>query len=118
ATRTSRSARRLVTPSRPRVRHVGALSSLAVSVLLLLAASPTLEKPARYATDKAGVVPAARLDALNESLAAFERETSNQILVYVDRRRPPDTTLDELAAATYRSWAIGQKGRSNGVLFL
>jgi uncharacterized protein len=97
---------------------VGALFGLTAPVLLLLTASPALEKPARYATDKAGVIPAARLDALNESLAAFERETSNQILVYVDRRRPPDTTLEELAAATYRGWAIGQKDRSNGVLFL
>jgi uncharacterized protein len=98
---------------------VGALSGFAAPLLLLLqAASPALPKPAQYATDNAGVIPAARLSALNESLAAFERDTSNQIVVYVDRRRPPDTTLEELAAATYRSWGIGQKGKSNGVLFL
>jgi uncharacterized protein len=97
---------------------VGALSSLVASVLLLLAAPPALEKPARYATDQAGVIPAARLDALNESLAAFERETSTQIVVYVDRRRPADTTIEELAAAAYRSWGIGQKEKSNGVLFI
>jgi uncharacterized protein len=97
---------------------VSALSGLAVSVLVLLAASPALEKPARYATDKAGVIPAARLDALNESLAAFERETANQVLVYVDRRLPEDTSIEDLAAATYRGWGIGQKDMSNGVLFL
>jgi uncharacterized protein len=98
---------------------VGALAGFAAPLLLLLqAASPTLPRPARYATDNAGVIPAARLSALNESLAAFERDTSNQIVVYVDRRRPPDTTLEELAASTFRSWGIGQKGTSNGVLFL
>jgi uncharacterized protein len=98
---------------------VGALSGLVAPLLLLLqAATPALPKPARYATDNAGVIPAARLSALNESLAAFERDTSNQIVVYVNRRRPPDTTLEELAAETYRSWGIGQKGKSNGVLFL
>src|SRR5262245_57829415 len=84
----------------------------------LLLAAPALEKPARYATDKAGVMPTERLSALNESLAAFERETSNQVVVYVDRRLPAGTTIEELAAATYRGWGIGQKGRSNGVLFL
>jgi uncharacterized protein len=77
-----------------------------------------LEKPARYATDKAGVMPAERLSALNEALARFERETSNQVVVYVDRRLPADCSIEELAAATFRSWAIGQKDRSNGVLFL
>jgi uncharacterized protein len=88
------------------------------SILLLGAAPPVLEKPAKYATDKAGVIPGPRLDALNEELAHFERETSNQIVVYVDRRLPADTTLEELANVTYRSWGIGQKDRSNGVLFL
>ena len=91
---------------------------LLLASLVLLGAAPTLEKPARYATDRAGVIAADRLAALNESLAAFERDTSNQIVVYVDRRVPADTTIEELAAATYRSWGIGQKGKSNGVLFL
>ena len=42
-------------------------------------------RPDRDAMDGAGVVEAARLSALNETLAQFERETSNQVLVYVDR---------------------------------
>jgi uncharacterized protein len=96
---------------------VGALSAVAVPLVLLLEAA-TLPKPSRYATDNAGVFPADRLAALNESLAAFERETSSQIVVYVDRRRPEDTTLEDFAASTYRSWGIGQQGKSNGVLFL
>jgi uncharacterized protein len=74
-------------------------------------------KPSRYATDQAGVIPAARLSALNEKLAAFERETSNQVLVYVDRRLPADTTMEEVAAEAVRTWGVGQKGRSNGALF-
>ena len=52
--------------------------------LLLLGAAPVLEMPKKFATDRAGVIPAERLAALNHSLAAFERETSNQVLVYVD----------------------------------
>ena len=89
-----------------------------VASLFLLGAAPVLEKPEGYATDRAGVIPAERLAALNDSLAAFERETSNQIVVYVDRRLPEDTTLEELATDTFRRWGIGQKDRANGVLFL
>lgn len=72
-------------------------------------------RPERYATDRAGVVDAGRLAALNERLAQFERETSNQVLVYVDRRVPAGTTLEEFSNAAFNAWAVGQKGKDNGV---
>jgi uncharacterized protein len=96
------------------VSALGLLLSVASSAS---AASPLPSKPTRYATDRAGVIPALRLEALNERLAAFERETSNQVLVYVDRRVPADTTLEEMGAAAIRAWGVGQKGRDNGVIF-
>jgi uncharacterized protein len=74
-------------------------------------------RPDRYATDRAGVTDAARLAALNERLAQFERETSNQVLVYVDRRVPAGTTLEEFATAALGAWGVGQKGKDNGVVF-
>jgi len=101
---------------------------VAVAALLLVAGAPSRSaaaplilppKPTRYATDRAGVIAPPRLAALNEKLAAFERETSNQVLVYVDRRLPEGTTLEEMAAQAVRSWGVGQKDRSNGaVLFV
>jgi uncharacterized protein len=97
-------------------RHV-----LALALLLLAsaaqAAAAVPPRPDRYATDRAGVVAAARLSALNESLAQFERDTSNQVLVFVDRRLPPGTTIEEFAAAAFKEWAVGQKGKDNGVVF-
>ena len=76
-------------------------------------------KPATYVTDKAGVLDAARVHALNEKLAQFERDTSNQILVYVDRNLPPDTTIEQFANEAMHQWGVGQKGKDNGaVLFL
>ena len=74
-------------------------------------------RPERYATDRAGVIDAARLAALNERLAQFERETSNQILVYVDRRVPAGTTMEEFATAALGAWGVGQKGKDNGIVF-
>lgn len=76
-------------------------------------------KPARYVTDGAGVLPTERADALNESLAAFDRETTNQILVWIARRVPPGTTPEELGTIAIRAWGVGTKEKSNGaVLFL
>jgi len=81
-------------------------------------AAPSIPRPERYVTDQAGVLPADRAAALNEKLAAFERQTSDQVLVYVDHRLPEGTTLEELAVGSLRAWGVGQKGKSNGVLFL
>jgi uncharacterized protein len=78
-------------------------------------AVPLPPRPARYATDRTGAFDAARLAALNERLAAFERETSNQVLVYVDRKVPAGTTLEEMSSAAMRAWGVGQKGTRNGV---
>jgi uncharacterized membrane protein YgcG len=84
------------------------------AVLLAVSVPP---RPDRYATDRAGVADGARLAALNERLAQFERETSNQVVVYLDRRLPPNTTVEEFANAAFRAWGVGQKARDNGVVF-
>jgi uncharacterized protein len=99
-----------------------AAARLAALALLLLApaaqaAVDVPPRPDRYATDRAGVVGAARLSALNERLAQFERDTSNQVLVVVDRRLPAGTTLEEYATAAFQAWAVGQKGKDNGAVF-
>jgi uncharacterized protein len=68
-------------------------------------------------TDLAGVFPAERAARLNEKLAVFERDSSNQILVYVDRKVPDGTTLEEFANRAFHAWGVGQEGKSNGVVF-
>ena len=80
--------------------------------LALLAAISLPPKPAQYVTDRAGVLPNAA--ALNEKLANFERQTSDQILVYVDQHLPPDTTLEEMSSEAMHQWGVGQKGKDNG----
>ena len=98
--------------------------SLFVSLLFVLVRGaafavppPVPPKPAKYVTDLAGVLPADRAAALNEKLAAFERETSNQVIFWVDRRVPEGTTLEEFANRCAHEWGVGQKGKSNGVTF-
>jgi uncharacterized protein len=88
-------------------------------VLSLVASMTVPPKPATYVTDKAGVLDATRVHALNEKLAQFERDTSNQILVYVDRSLPADSTIEQFANDAMHQWSVGQKGKDNGaVLFL
>ncbi len=84
--------------------------------LLFLAAFALPPKPAHYVTDNAGILGDARVSALNEKLAQFERATSNQVLVYVDRDLPPDTTIEEMGAEAIRKWGVGQKGKDNGAI--
>lgn len=91
-----------------------------LAFLLALVSSIAIPpKPAKYVTDNAHVLDVARASALNEKLAQFERDTSNQILVYVDRKLPADTTIEQLGSEAMHQWGVGQKGKDNGaVLFL
>src|SRR5207237_6940030 len=82
--------------------------------LLLLAAIALPPKPDHYVTYRAGVLKNAT--ALNEKLANFERQTSDQILVYTDQHLPPDTTIEEMGSEAMRQWGVGQKGKDNGAI--
>jgi uncharacterized protein len=87
--------------------------------LPLFASIPLPPAPTRYVTDAADLIPDDREHALNEKLAEFDRTTTNQIIVYVDRRVPAGTTLEEMGAEAIRTWAVGQEKRDNGaILFL
>lgn len=74
-------------------------------------------KPRDFVTDRAGILGEQPARMLNGRLMQFERETSNQLLVFIDRNIPPDTTLEELGAASIKHWGVGQKGKDNGVIF-
>ena len=101
------------------------LVSLALAAVLLpsipawAAKEETLPpKPTRYVTDRAGVL-GGRAESLNTKLEDLEKETSNQILVWVDRRIPENFTLEEFTVAAGRKWQVGQAGKNNGaVLFV
>jgi uncharacterized protein len=77
-------------------------------------------KPAAYFNDYAKVVPKEKALQLNEKLAQFERETSNQVVVAVFRKMETDSSIEDYAQRIAQSWGVGQKGRSggNGVVVL
>jgi uncharacterized protein len=101
-----------------------------LSVSLLFAALPLLlatgvcaaagpavpPVPTRFVTDKAGVIAPDVTARLETRLADFERETSNQFLVYTEKTVPDGTTLEEYTVACAQAWKAGQTQRKNGMI--
>lgn len=88
-------------------------------VLSVQAAEKIPPKPAGYFNDYANVVPKEKALALNEKLAQFERETSNQIVVAVFPKMESDSDVFDYTYRVKEQWGVGQKGTNNGaVLFV
>lgn len=91
-----------------------------IGVLLLFPAQlPALETPqlAGRVTDLARMLPPESLQRLEQRLAAFERETSNQIAVLTIPSLQGDD-IDRFSINVAEAWKLGQKGRDNGVLLV
>jgi uncharacterized protein len=84
--------------------------------LAALLAIPLPSKPTQYVTDNAGVLPADKAERLEQKLKAFEQQTSDQVLVFIDKKVPDGTTLEEMSAQAIRDWGVGQAKKDNGVI--
>jgi uncharacterized protein len=79
------------------------------------AAEPPLPPaPARFVTDNAGLLTPAAAAALNARLAAYERGTGHQVLVYVDRTTG-GAPIEDWAARAFSKWRLGRAGVDDGV---
>jgi uncharacterized protein len=111
--------RKTYTGALRRLFRAAAALALSLPIAARADGAPVPARPERYVTDASGVLEATLNDALNEKLAAFERLTSNQVLVWIAPHVPEGTTLEALGADAIRAWGVGQKGRDNGaVLFV
>ena len=95
-------------------------AALWLALALPLRAAETIPpKPAGYFNDYANAVPKEKALALNEKLAQFERETSNQIVVAVFPKMESDSDVFDYTYRVKEQWGVGQKGTNNGaVLFV
>jgi uncharacterized membrane protein YgcG len=77
-----------------------------------------LSKLKRYFEDPARALAAMDVDRIENELAGFEKETSNQLAVVVYPQAPsPDIESVTIHAA--EAWKVGRQGRDNGaILFL
>lgn len=75
------------------------------------------EKPAGWVTDFTGTLSREEIMALNKKLAAFERETTNQVAVLLIPSLKGDS-LEDFSIRLAEKWKVGQKGKNNGVILL
>jgi len=103
---------------RPRVLAAALIFST-VLASRTAAAEVVPPKPPAYFNDYANVVSKEKARALNEKLAQFERETSNQVVVAVFRKMESDSDVADYTRRIAESWKVGQAEKRNGaVLFV
>jgi len=101
----------------PAFRH-GLLAWLC-ALLLVAAAASAAELPTLTGrvVDNAGLLDGATEAELTEKLAAFERKSSDQIVVATIRTLDGEA-IELYANRLFRAWGLGQAGEDNGVLLL
>ncbi len=100
-------------------RHFAILFLLLATGGRLMADEVIPPAPAAYFNDYAHVVSDSTASQLNQTLADFERQTSEQIVVAVFPRMQSDSSVDDYAVRVFRAWKVGQKDKNNGaVLFV
>jgi uncharacterized protein len=72
-------------------------------------------KLVNYVTDKSGTLSPEQISSLASKLSNFEKETSNQVVVYIINSLEGES-LEEKSYEIAEQNGIGQKGKNNGVL--
>jgi len=75
------------------------------------------ERPEGRITDRTRTLTRDQIAALERKLAAFERETTNQIAVLLIPSLEGDS-LEDYSIRLAEKWKIGQQGRDNGAILL
>jgi uncharacterized protein len=92
------------------------LAVLIIGRDLLFGAETLPPKPSNYVVDAAGILSPQLVAALNQRLDAFERETSNQVLVATFPRIPDGYAMEDFTQRTAEAWGVGQSKDDNGVV--
>ncbi len=99
---------------RPQIRFTFAL--LAFLIAGYVARGEELPPtPKNYFNDYAGVVTLQKQHELNERLAKFDKDTTNQVVVAIFPKMDSALSLDEYTLRIANAWGVGQRGKNNGV---
>ncbi len=92
---------------------------LVLAVLFVVA--PAIARDIPYLSgrviDEANLIPAEQRQRIEAKLAQFERQTGNQVAVLTIGSLEGEA-IEDYANKVARTWALGQKGKDNGVLLL
>lgn len=100
------------------MRH-GFLSAAAAAAFLLPAAAFALVLPPNdgYVTDGVGVLTVEEEQALETTLDAYQKETSNEIAILIIQSASGSDIAD-VAIDLHRRWGVGDPDKDNGILIL
>lgn len=96
------------------------LNSFVVALILISANALALgvpDRPIGRIHDVANLLSQAERDALESKLAAFETESSNQIVIATFPSLEGES-LEDFSIRLAEKWKIGQKGKDNGIILL
>lgn len=83
------------------------------------ASGPVPEKPARWVTDRAGVLSPGAAAAIDGKLEAFEKAQGSQVLIAIFPNLPENEVLEEYTQRVAEAWRVGRAKQDDGVvLFL
>ena len=94
-----------------------------IAILLILAITSPVQalevqqKPIGRVSDYTSTLTTTDIQALESTLAKFEKDTTNQIAVLLIPTLAGDS-LEDYSIRVAEKWQIGQKGRDNGVILL
>ena len=92
---------------------------LALFATFARAAETIPPAPRDHFNDYAGIVAPVAARSLNDELAQFERDTSNQIVVAIFPHLQSDSSIEDYTVRVAQAWGVGQRDRKNGaVLFI
>ncbi len=94
-----------------------ALFAAALACLAFPRAAGAIDVPdlRAHVLDRAGLLPAQSAQALERSLADFERSTGHQVVVHVTPSLE-DLEIEDYSLETAEAWRVGQKNLDNGVI--
>lgn len=95
----------------------GSLRVFAVLVPAALgfaAETPIPPSPAQWVTDTANFLSPETVQTLNARLAAYEKATGHQIIVYV-APTTGDAPIEDWAVRAFAKWKVGRKGLDDGL---
>jgi uncharacterized protein len=100
------------------LRIVAAIAFLAFAVPAGAAEFAIPPTPDHYVTDNAGALSSATRTSLESELAAYERATGHQVIVWIGQSTG-DVPLETWTGETAAHWKVGRRGHDDGaVLFI
>ena len=102
----------------PKLQRILIAAVLFVAAGVLYAqAEPPIPALTGRVVDQAGILDRATIEAVTSQLAGYEKATGKQVVVVTlpDLKGYP---IEDWGLALGRNWAIGQKGKNNGVLLI